>query len=1235
MNFQELEDKVKKLSRNICCLKTVLSSSSALTGSAGTYLIGIDNTTGNLYYSNSLGNWTLVPGGSGGGVSSFNTFTGSVVLQNGTNTTVSSPSSGVIQVNAPTPTIDEVLTSGNFSAQSVTLGNLFLSDSLTSLSKASSGFSGAIAIGGLGTGSQGRIFGDNLTSTITLEFPQLTGSPVATIVTSVNGVRAGTNGNITLSAGGSVTSVTSANTDISVATGTTTPVLTLNSGSGANQIAKRDGSGNFNATTVTTNANLTGDVTSIGNASTIVSINSISPSFYDPTSSIQTQLNSKLSANQAIVVTATGDATGTSSSSGTAPSLPLVLATVNSNVGTFGAANTVGQFTVNAKGLITAASSDSIQITESQVTNLTTDLAGKQATITLTTIGTSGAATLVGPTLNIPNYAGSAGNLTGDITSVGLATTYNNVLPSTKGGAGSITGILKANGSGTVSQATAGTDYLSVLSGDTTTSGNVATLATVNSNTGSFGTATSVPTYTVNGKGLITASANTAIQITESQVTNLTTDLAAKANASYTPLGTIINETFTGSLVNFTTVGSPGASIVSNQLQLSTSPGSISLGNYLTHTYGITNLESWQITANITVPTLTTTSFGVAFGLQGPIGSTQVGIALDSVNFGKISFYNNNSVTGGFSSPSQLSITAGDILNIKIKLEKDRLLVSLTNQTTNAAIEEILPFKMTYPGIGLVAAVGNGAFSIYSLGGTILIDNFVVSSTDSKNADLLVIGDSITKGYVAPTGNRWLEKIQNQYEGIYVANATGGAKIENIVASEVISLTPKKILIDIGTNNVGAGDSTTTYNTKLATLVSSFTTAGYVVGTTLFFTTLLPRTSTDTSIYNTGILSTYGTAVIDQNLAFRNPTGTGPYLAYVGSDGLHPSIIGHQRKADIISAGLGLKEKINYKTIASSPTYDSKDGYIQLTDSLCIGSAVASAGSNYISAGSFIDNTVGLFRAINTSATLLFLNPSLFSVNLDTGLTVGNTYTSTPRFGVTPSGVSLGGTNLTAGFNTQVLFPAGTSLSSGARFVTGTDMTVPNAGAWTFSNSRLAFSPSTTFKRVTLTNDVTPANGQIPIGNATDYTVATPTGTQGVTVTTGAGTLAIGLGTITPTNYYTTSAIPTIVAGTGAGGSPTVSIATNSTNAGGVVNVTTGTLPTLSGIVATITFSASFAFPHGSSIMLYPANGATAALSGTSMVFANGTTTTFVITAGTVALTAATAYSWNYQVTGF
>lgn len=57
-------------------------------------------------------------------------------------------------------------------------------------------------------------------------------------------------------------------------------------------------------------------------------------------------------------------------------------------------------------------------------------------------------------------------NLTGDITSSGNATTYNNIVPSAKGGAGSINGILKANGSGVTSLAVAGTDYMAPSSAE-------------------------------------------------------------------------------------------------------------------------------------------------------------------------------------------------------------------------------------------------------------------------------------------------------------------------------------------------------------------------------------------------------------------------------------------------------------------------------------------------------------------------------------------------------------------------------------------------------------------------------------------------------------------------------------------------------------------------------------------------------------------------------------------------
>jgi hypothetical protein len=125
-------------------------------------------------------------------------------------------------------------------------------------------------------------------------------------------------------------------------------------------------------------------------------------------------------------ITLTGDVTG--ASSGIA-AITTALATVNSNVGSFGTSTFIPSFTVNGKGLITAASATAIPTATTSVTGLLTStdwntFNGKQNAITLTTTGTSGAATLVGNTLNIPNYAtGGAGwSLTGNS---GLSATTN------------------------------------------------------------------------------------------------------------------------------------------------------------------------------------------------------------------------------------------------------------------------------------------------------------------------------------------------------------------------------------------------------------------------------------------------------------------------------------------------------------------------------------------------------------------------------------------------------------------------------------------------------------------------------------------------------------------------------------------------------------------------------------------------------------------------------------------
>lgn len=195
--------------------------------------------------------------------------------------------------------------------------------------------------------------------------------------------------------------------------------------------------------------------------------------------------------------------------------------------------------------------------------------------------------------------------------------------------------------------AVAGGNQTTTLTGDVTGAGVtsiVTTLATVNSNTGAFGSSTAIPTVTVNAKGLITAVSTNAVIAPAGTLTG-TTLAANVVTSSLTTIGTLVAGAVPASLVTAGTFGTgaytfPSTLLVTTSLTtpLITRAGAIDIRTTTGTSLTFGTDSTTRLTINL-VGRATFTGQLLATGADDPVfnvieagSNTRAGVTLIAVN---------------------------------------------------------------------------------------------------------------------------------------------------------------------------------------------------------------------------------------------------------------------------------------------------------------------------------------------------------------------------------------------------------------------------------------------------------------------------------------------------------------------------------------------------------------------------------------------------------------------------
>lgn len=552
---------------------------------------------------------------------------------------------------------------------------------------------------------------------------------------------------------------------------------------------------------------------------------------------------------------------------------------------------------------------------------------------------------------------------------------------------GTITAIGSGGGGGAVSSVFTRTGAVTAQTGDYTFA-QIGSKPTTVSGYGITDAVSLAGTQTLTNK-TISGASNTITNIAESSVTNLTADLAGKQSV-YTYYGSLYNKSTFANTTDFTTNGAT-ASVSGSSISVS---GGTSVGD-LTHTLDYTydtQLDNWVVETTFTAPTITATSFGLGIGMRSSnsfyAASLQGLIDLSSgANAGKIGFSGGTVASLTFASTlstTALVFTAGDTIYLRMERRAGIVTLNAKNYTNTSSIPLQIEYSFDSSSSANPQLPNTGRFSVFSNGDAVLMKSLKIFSNTQKGADYAVVGDSKSIGFSANSySSSWAGQLASY---VNLVNLSGsGDRIVDVQRrqAEIIALTPKNVILNIGRNDIGSNSCT--LNGTIQTNLQNLVTALQGAGITVIILQPFYETTCSMTTFNTFLTTTYPSLLIDTFTPTSNLAASG-----VAGDGIHPNQTSHDLIFNAVKTSgkvNGRYENANFATINSSakatyvPFYNSNNE-LSFSPNLTYTASTNSA----LIAGMSVTPSFTQYTNISLNGSTTSGNINVFSGTTDTNL---------------------------------------------------------------------------------------------------------------------------------------------------------------------------------------------------------------------------------------------------------